>query len=202
MRRAWRPRSSAWVTTCDAGRGRGSGRAQEAGSGFCHHRLRWRASAAGGSGGSQSALTLPAHADRDVAFGTSRRRSSHAPGAMDFLQKPFAPRSWPEGRARAGNATREGRAPTGRGGGGSLLADAAEPYGFGEMVGRAPQMRALFETIGRWPGRRVSAYFGRNGHRQGTGGAACTPFQAGGRSVREVNCGSLTEPCSNRSCSA
>jgi len=69
-------------------------------------------------------------------------------GAMDFLQKPFAPEVL---RLKVESALEMRREKVARQRAEAevevLRADAALPYGLGEMVGRSPQMRALFETI-------------------------------------------------------
>ena len=117
-------------------------------------------------------------------------------GAMDFLQKPFAPevlrlkveralemRSEKVARQRA-----EAEVEV-------LRADAAEPYGLGEMVGRSPQMRALFETIAKVAPADVAVHISGE---SGTGkelvarAVHSRSKRAAGPFVK-VNCGSLTE---------
>ena len=117
-------------------------------------------------------------------------------GAMDFLQKPFAPevlrlkveralemRSEKVARQRA-----EAEVEV-------LRADAALPYGLGEMVGRSPQMRALFETIEKVAPADVSVHISGE---TGTGKelvarAVHTRSKRAAGPFVKVNCGSLTE---------
>ena len=69
-------------------------------------------------------------------------------GAIDFLQKPFAPevlrlkveRALELRREKRGRERAEAEIE-------ALRADAALPYRFGEIVGETPAMRALFQTI-------------------------------------------------------
>jgi len=83
-----------------------------------------------------------------------------------------------------------------------LRADAALSYGLGELVGRAPQMRALFETIEKVAPADVAVHiYGESGT-----GKELVARAVHSRSKRadgpfvKVNCGSLTEPYSNRNC--
>jgi two-component system response regulator HydG len=69
-------------------------------------------------------------------------------GAMDFLQKPFAPevlrlkveRALELRREKVGRARAEAEVEV-------LRADAAADYGIAEIIGRSPPMRAVFQSI-------------------------------------------------------
>src|SRR5208283_958975 len=117
-------------------------------------------------------------------------------GAMDFLQKPFAPevlrlkveRALEMRREKLGRQRAEAEVEV-------LRADAAEPYGMGEMVGRSSQMRALFETIEKVAPADVAVHISGE---SGTGKelvarAVHTRSKRAAGPFVKVNCGSLTE---------
>jgi two-component system response regulator HydG len=117
-------------------------------------------------------------------------------GAMDFLQKPFAPevlrlkveRALEMRHEKLARQRAEAEVEV-------LRADAALSYGLGELVGRAPQMRALFETIEKVAPADVAVHiYGESGT-----GKELVARAVHSRSKRadgpfvKVNCGSLTE---------
>jgi two-component system, NtrC family, response regulator HydG len=117
-------------------------------------------------------------------------------GAMDFLQKPFAPevlrlkveRALDLRQEKVARQRAEAEVE-------ALRADAAQPYGLGEMVGRAPQMRALFETIEKVAPADVAVHISGE---SGTGKelvarAVHTRSKRANGPFVKVNCGALTE---------
>jgi len=117
-------------------------------------------------------------------------------GAMDFLQKPFAPevlrlkveRALEMRHEKVARQRAEAEVEV-------LRADAALPYGMGEMVGRSAQMRAVFETIEKVAPADVAVHISGE---SGTGKelvarAVHTRSKRANGPFVKVNCGSLTE---------
>jgi two-component system, NtrC family, response regulator HydG len=117
-------------------------------------------------------------------------------GALDFLQKPFAPevlrlkvdRALEMRREKVARVRAEAEVE-------ALRADAAAPYVFGEMVGRSPLMRAVFDTIEKVAPADVSVHI----HGESGTGKELVARALHARSRRaqgpfvKVNCGALTE---------
>jgi two-component system response regulator HydG len=117
-------------------------------------------------------------------------------GAMDFLQKPFAPevlrlkveRALELRREKLARQRAEAEVDV-------LRADAAAPYAFADMVGHAQQMRAVFQTIEKVAPADISVHI----HGESGTGKELVARAIHARSRRasgpfvKVNCGSLTE---------
>jgi two-component system, NtrC family, response regulator HydG len=117
-------------------------------------------------------------------------------GAMDFLQKPFAPevlrlkveRALELRREKMGRARAEAEVEV-------LRADAAAEYGLGEIVGQAPAMRAAFQTIEKVAPPDIPVLIqGESGTGKELVARAIhnRSKRAGGAFVK-VNCGALAE---------
>jgi two-component system response regulator HydG len=117
-------------------------------------------------------------------------------GAMDFLQKPFAPevlrlkveRALELRRETVGRQRAEAEVEV-------LRADAAAPYVFADMVGHSAQMRAVFQTIEKVAPAEISVHI----HGESGTGKELVARAIHTRSKRaagpfvKVNCGALTE---------
>jgi two-component system response regulator HydG len=117
-------------------------------------------------------------------------------GALDFLQKPFATevlrlkveRALEMRRERLARQRAEAEVE-------ALRADAAAPYGYGDMVGQSPLMRALFESIDKVAPADVAVHISGE---SGTGKElVARAIHTRSRRIAgpfvKVNCGSLTE---------
>ena len=117
-------------------------------------------------------------------------------GAFDFLQKPFAPevvrlkveRALELGKERQARERAEAESA-------ALRADAAAPYGFTEIVGETPAIRAVFQVIEKVAPTDASVYI----HGESGTGKELVARAIHRRSRRadgpfvKVNCGALTE---------
>jgi two-component system, NtrC family, response regulator HydG len=117
-------------------------------------------------------------------------------GAMDFLQKPFAPevlrlkveRALELGQERQARARAEAEAE-------ALRADAAAPYQFGEIVGQSALMRGVFQTIEKVAPPDIAVFI----HGESGTGKELVARAIHARSRRaqapfvKVNCGALSE---------
>ncbi|HEX3695184.1 MAG TPA: sigma-54 dependent transcriptional regulator [Polyangia bacterium] len=117
-------------------------------------------------------------------------------GAFDFLQKPFAPevvrlkveRALELGKERHARERAEAESA-------ALRADAAAPYGFAEIVGETPAIRAVFQVIEKVGPTDASVYI----HGESGTGKELVARAIHNRSRRaegpfvKVNCGALTE---------
>jgi two-component system response regulator HydG len=117
-------------------------------------------------------------------------------GAYDFLQKPFAPEvvRLKVERALALRGERRARERA-EAESDALRADAAAPYGFAEMVGETPAMRAVFQTIDKVAPTDASVYvYGESGTGKELVARAihARSRRAAGPFIK-VNCGALTE---------
>jgi two-component system response regulator HydG len=117
-------------------------------------------------------------------------------GAFDFLQKPFAPEAVRLKVERALELRGEKRArERAEAESAALRADAAMPYGFGEIIGETQAMRAVFQTIEKVAPTDASVYI----HGESGTGKELVARAIHARSRREpgpfvkVNCGALTE---------
>jgi two-component system, NtrC family, response regulator HydG len=117
-------------------------------------------------------------------------------GAMDFLQKPFAPellclkveRALETRHAKVARQPTEAEVTV-------LRADAPMPYGLSEMASRSPQMRALFETVEKVAPSDVAVHISGE---PGTGKelvarAVHTRSKRAAGPFVKLNCGSLNE---------
>jgi two-component system response regulator HydG len=117
-------------------------------------------------------------------------------GALDFLQKPFAPevlrlkveRALELRREKVARQRAEAEAE-------ALRADVAAPYAFGEIVGRSPLMRAVFETIEKVAPKDVSVLIqGESGTgKELVARAIHTRSSRAAGPFVKVNCGALAE---------
>jgi two-component system response regulator HydG len=117
-------------------------------------------------------------------------------GAMDFLQKPFAPevlrlkveRALELRREKLGRQRAEAEVDV-------LRADAAAPYAFADIVGHAAPMRTVFQTIEKVAPADISVHI----HGESGTGKELVARAIHARSRRssgpfvKVNCGALTE---------
>jgi two-component system response regulator HydG len=132
-----------------------------------------------------------------TAFGTVETAvEAMRTGAMDFLQKPFAPevlrlkveRALDLRRERMARQRAEAEVDV-------LRADAAAPYGFADMVGQSSGMRAVFQTIEKVAPADISVHI----HGESGTGKELVARAIHSRSKRasgpfvKVNCGALTE---------
>jgi len=117
-------------------------------------------------------------------------------GALDFLQKPFAPevlrlkvqRGLEVRNERFARVRAEAEVE-------ALRSDAATSYGFGELVGRSPSMLAVFQVIEKVAARNVPVHI----HGESGTGKELVARALHMHSLRKekafvkVNCGALTE---------
>ena len=117
-------------------------------------------------------------------------------GALDFLQKPFAPevlrlkvqRGLEVRNERFARVRAEAEVE-------ALRSDAATSYGFGELVGRSPSMQAVFQLIEKVAARNVPVHI----HGESGTGKELVARALHMHSLRrekafvKVNCGALTE---------
>ncbi len=117
-------------------------------------------------------------------------------GAMDFLQKPFAPevlrlkveRALDMRAEKVARARAEAEVEV-------LRADAAAPYVFDEMVGHSPLMRAVFQCIEKVAPPDIAVLIqGESGTgKELVARAIHTRSRRAGKAFVKVNCGALAE---------